>query len=234
MAHRPFMLEPGHLDQIPVGWEIRVLGLVTGPPMEVAYDPDRHDVLIVAGDSLERLGRQPTDAGWERLGPYTDGEVWARDRVAATQAALARQSASAVPGRARPTRSAVVDGQAQAPVSPDRAAVQPPAALDPPSNPWAASGEPRGPTGGFTATTLGGLGERRAAPLPVPNRDVEENIVSHSWWTLAERDDRDYASDRYSRYGPTSPPGSSGPWLTTRFGMRSAGRRGAGGSPPTR
>ena len=28
-----------------------------------------------------------------------------------------------------------------------------------------------------------------------------EGIVTRSWWTLADRDDRDYATDRYSRYG---------------------------------
>jgi hypothetical protein len=49
-------------------------------------------VLIVAGDSLERIGRELADAAWERLGPYTDGEVWARDRVATTRADLAAQT----------------------------------------------------------------------------------------------------------------------------------------------
>ena len=102
MAHQPFMLEPGHLDQVPAGWRIRVLGLMTGPPVEVAYHPDRHDVLVVAGNSLERLGRQLADAGWARLGPYTDGEVWTRDRLAATRAALAHHTTTAVTGRARP------------------------------------------------------------------------------------------------------------------------------------
>lgn len=107
MAHQPFLLEPGHLNQVPTGWTIRVLGLMTGPPVEVAYHPDRHDVLVVAGGSLQRFGRQLADAGWERLAPYPDGEVWTRDRAAATRAALARHTTSTGPNRTQPATSVV-------------------------------------------------------------------------------------------------------------------------------
>lgn len=91
----PFLRPPDTSASLPNGWVSEPAGRWTGAPMNVAYDPRRHNVMFTrtavnatVTDGLQR-------AGWVRQAGDGTNEMWVRDRLAATRAALDRAGRSA-------------------------------------------------------------------------------------------------------------------------------------------
>jgi hypothetical protein len=77
---------------LPVGWIVEDVGQwpgVHGTDAEVVYNPRRHQVMVTQGLDPESAAALQAD-GWQRHATDGDRVLWTRDRVAVTQAALAR------------------------------------------------------------------------------------------------------------------------------------------------
>jgi hypothetical protein len=82
---------------VPPGWTVEGIGEWNGQNTEVAYDPRRHDVMVVATSVTEDREGDLAAQGWAYQG--TDGYtvMWVRDRLAAARAGPDRVAGA--PGR---------------------------------------------------------------------------------------------------------------------------------------
>jgi hypothetical protein len=96
---RPFLrpVERGKLA--PVGWVSEPAGQWGGREVDVVYDPRRHDVLLVRNDPGDHTRRRFADAGYRRMTPEGDSEMWVRDRVRNVTARLDRLEVGVDPPR---------------------------------------------------------------------------------------------------------------------------------------
>ncbi|MGH9223887.1 MAG: hypothetical protein ACRD2W_08915 [Acidimicrobiales bacterium] len=98
---RPAPAEGVPSPPCPPGHDAELAGIWHGKPMEVVYDPRRHDVAFVRGAMSENVRQGLVSTGWRRQ--LTDGpnEMWTRDRSALTRSRLER-----VPAAPKLSRSA--------------------------------------------------------------------------------------------------------------------------------
>ncbi len=81
----------------PAGHIAAPAGLWQGRPMEVVYDPSRHDVAFVReAPADKRLAGQLRSCGYQRVAGDGASELWVRDRAVAATAALERAGRSSV------------------------------------------------------------------------------------------------------------------------------------------
>jgi len=80
----PFLRLAGDALSVPLpeGWEIHPAGSIAGSPVEVAFDPLRHDVTIVWDGALDpTVLRGIEAAGWRALARTDSAQIWSRDRL---------------------------------------------------------------------------------------------------------------------------------------------------------
>lgn len=80
----PFLRLAGDALSVPPpeGWEIHPAGSIAGSPVEVAFDPLRHDVTIVWDGALDpTVLRGIEAAGWRALARTDSTQIWSRDRL---------------------------------------------------------------------------------------------------------------------------------------------------------
>ena len=75
---------------LPDGWATEPAGQWQGNEVEVAYDPARHDVMLVRGTDGDDIDGRLAQIGYEFIA--TDGQswLWYRDRLAAARTTLER------------------------------------------------------------------------------------------------------------------------------------------------
>lgn len=61
--------------------------------MEVVYDPRRHDVAFVRGESSLTVRSGLVATGWQRQAGDGDNQLWVRDRLALARRRLDRSTA---------------------------------------------------------------------------------------------------------------------------------------------
>lgn len=90
---KPFLRRADRGQLAPVGWVSQPAGLWGGQPVDIVYDPDRHDCLLTRTAMPEHLRAGFAGAGYRRVATDNGGggqELWVRDRADAARAALAR------------------------------------------------------------------------------------------------------------------------------------------------
>lgn len=99
----PFLRPMGEGDTIPVvpdGWSTQRVGSISGDLMEVAFDPERHDLTVVLGGRLDMaVGHAINHEGWAPLACTDDSQIWARDRVDRASERLSRLAECPAPSR---------------------------------------------------------------------------------------------------------------------------------------
>lgn len=102
---KPFLRPTDRGQLAPVGWVAEPAGTWDGRSVDVVYDPRRHQILRVLNDVGDQTRASIGAAGYRRVATDGKQELWARDRVEATQAALDRlqhgQSRERVPEMGR-------------------------------------------------------------------------------------------------------------------------------------
>lgn len=95
---RPAVPEHGG-EGVPDGWVAEPAGEWRGLAAEVVYNPRRHDVMVSEGVVRDGTSAALSADGWMRCAVEGRTTLWARDRIAATQEALARfdEAAAAEP-----------------------------------------------------------------------------------------------------------------------------------------
>lgn len=100
----PFLRPVGEGIAIPVvpeGWDTQRVGSISGDVMEVAFDPDRHDVCVVWNGKLSMsTGHAVSLDGWAPLACTDDAQIWSRDRALAASRNLDRLATVAAGGHA--------------------------------------------------------------------------------------------------------------------------------------
>jgi hypothetical protein len=96
---KPFLRPTDRGKLAPVGWVAEPAGRWAGKDVDVVYDPRRHQVLVVRSAVPDATRRTLGAAGFRRLAVDGTQELWARDRLAVVDAALARIDRSAARGR---------------------------------------------------------------------------------------------------------------------------------------
>ena len=89
---KPFLRSRDRAQLAPVGWVSQPAGLWGGQPVDIVYDPDRHDCLLTRTAMPDHLRAGVAGAGYRRIASDSSGgqELWVRDRADAARAALAR------------------------------------------------------------------------------------------------------------------------------------------------
>lgn len=83
----------------PRGHEAEPAGVWHGKAMEVVYDPRRHDVAFLRGETTLDVRSGLVATGWSHQSSDGGTEMWVRDRVALAQARLARTTVRLGPPR---------------------------------------------------------------------------------------------------------------------------------------
>lgn len=101
-VHGPY-LRAATDDPPPTGLSVAPVGWLRDQPVELVYDPARHQVLVALGrgTGAAEVRAAVTAFGMERRWPQLTGvEVWMCDRIAGTAASLAKHvaAADAAPG----------------------------------------------------------------------------------------------------------------------------------------
>lgn len=87
---KPFLRPTDRGQLAPVGWVAEPAGIWDGRSVDVVYDPRRHQILRTLNDIGEQTRTSIRAAGYRRVATDGKQELWVRDRVEATQAALDR------------------------------------------------------------------------------------------------------------------------------------------------
>ena len=89
---KPFLRRSDRGQLAPVGWVSQPAGLWGGQPVDIVYDPNRHDCLLTRTAMPDHLRAGFAGAGYRRIASDNGGgqELWVRDRADAARAALAR------------------------------------------------------------------------------------------------------------------------------------------------
>jgi hypothetical protein len=98
---RPSAAEGAQPPPCPPGHEAEPAGIWHGKPMDVVYDPRRHDVAFVRGAVSTRVRQGLLSTGWRPQLSDGPNEMWTRDRSSLTRSRLER-----VPPAPRLSRSA--------------------------------------------------------------------------------------------------------------------------------
>ncbi len=77
---RPQSPESAPPTEPPPGHVVEPAGTWKGRPMEVVYDPRRHDVAFVRGQLSEKVRTGLVDTGWEHRLSDGPNQMWVRDR----------------------------------------------------------------------------------------------------------------------------------------------------------
>ena len=89
-------LRPASPDDAPApcppGHQAEPAGTWGGRSMEVVYDPGRHDVAFVRGESTIAVRSGLAATGWQRQAGDGDNQMWVRDRLALARRRLDRTS----------------------------------------------------------------------------------------------------------------------------------------------
>lgn len=89
-GHPPIECPPGH--------EAEAAGIWDGRPMEVVYDPRRHDVAFLRGEVSPKIRTGLVDTGWQHRRSEGENQMWVRDRTTLAHRRLQRaHSAPAAP-----------------------------------------------------------------------------------------------------------------------------------------
>jgi hypothetical protein len=103
--HVPFVLPEGEgmcIPAVPPGWKVQRVGAIAGDLMEVAFDPERHDIAVVWDSHLSlEAGHAISLHGWSPLACTDDAQVWSRDRLDRVSRAPADVSDPAGPAQTR-------------------------------------------------------------------------------------------------------------------------------------
>ena len=73
-------------------------GRWAGEPVDVVYNPRRHDVMFLLGRMQPELREQLEQAGWRVTRDDGRRQLWVRDKVVAARSGLARGHAASPPG----------------------------------------------------------------------------------------------------------------------------------------
>lgn len=96
---RPFLRATDRAPLAPVGWTSEPAGHWNGRPVDIVYDPRRHDVLILRNRITDHLHTQFTEAGFRHIATDRDQQLWIRDRLTGALAHLDAAAASPHPSR---------------------------------------------------------------------------------------------------------------------------------------
>ncbi len=95
---RPAPPEGAPSPPCPVGHQAEAAGTWRGTPMEVVYDPRRHDVAFLRGTVSAKVVDGLRDTGWEHRLSDGANQMWTRDRAALARRRLDQsRSAPGVP-----------------------------------------------------------------------------------------------------------------------------------------
>ena len=83
----------------PPGHAVEPAGVWKGQSMEVVYDPRRHDVAFLRGETTLDVRSGLVATGWSHQSSDGEAQMWVRDRVALAQARLARTTVRLGPPR---------------------------------------------------------------------------------------------------------------------------------------
>ena len=83
----------------PPGHAVEPVGVWKGRSMEVVYDPRRHDVAFLRGETSLDVRSGLAATGWSHRASDGDTQMWVRDRIALAQARLARTTVRLGPPR---------------------------------------------------------------------------------------------------------------------------------------
>jgi hypothetical protein len=100
---RPFLRATDRGPLAPVGWTAETAGHWGGRPVDIVYDPRRHDVLVLRNRIPEHLHARFAEAGFRRIATDGDQQLWVRDRLAVALERLDARSSS--PPSRHPSRS---------------------------------------------------------------------------------------------------------------------------------
>ena len=87
---KPFMRATDRGQLAPLGWVSEPAGQWGGRPVDIVYDPRRHDCLLLRGRTSQHLKVGFAEAGYRPVATDGSHELWVRDRVDSARAALAR------------------------------------------------------------------------------------------------------------------------------------------------
>lgn len=87
---KPFLRATDRGKLAPVGWVSEPAGQWAGKEVDVVYDPRRHDVAFVRGDTGDEVRKGFQGVGYRRVSIDGTNEMWVRDRVEVVTAAMDR------------------------------------------------------------------------------------------------------------------------------------------------
>lgn len=102
---RPFLRPTERGRLAPVGWAAEPAGQWAGKEVEIVYDPQRHQVLLLRDEPGDATRTAIAGTGYRRIAVVDKQEMWVRDRPAATQERLDRLQRSPVQGHATEVES---------------------------------------------------------------------------------------------------------------------------------
>lgn len=87
---KPFLRPTDRARLQPVGWTAEPAGIWAGKPVEVVYDPRRHQVVLARNEPGDKTRMMLAGEGYRRLAVDGQQEMWVRDRTSAAEQLQAR------------------------------------------------------------------------------------------------------------------------------------------------
>ncbi|KAA0235924.1 MAG: hypothetical protein EDR02_01850 [Actinobacteria bacterium] len=87
---KPFLRPSGRARLAPAGWVSEPAGLWAGRQVEVVFDPNQHQIVMVRNDPGDITRAALAAEGFRRLAVDGRQEMWLRDRASAAEQTSAR------------------------------------------------------------------------------------------------------------------------------------------------